>query len=73
MYYCVEIGEFYKEPKEDTMPGERRKPVRHEDNLRPEGDFYQRPTQEAPLKGDRADIKRPVDNLKPEGNRFLFY
>jgi len=54
-----------------VTPGERAKPIRQGDNLRPEGEFYERPRQGAPLKGDRADIKKPVDNLRPEGTSFL--
>lgn len=60
-------GDFYKKPKEDVLQGERAKPVKYGDNLKPEGDFYDRPQKQAPLKGERADIKKPVDNLKPEG------
>jgi hypothetical protein len=48
-------------------PVERSKPIRHVDNLRPEGEFTRYPTKGAPLKGDRAEVKRPVDNLKMEG------
>lgn len=53
--------------KASVQPGERRQPAKKPDNLHPEGEFYQRPDQGAPLRGDRADIKKPVDNLRPEG------
>lgn len=61
------IGEFYKPLKESVQPGEKAKPIRQSDNLHPEGEFYQRPDQGAPLRGDRADVKKPIDNLRPEG------
>ena len=61
------LGTFYKKPLQEIKPGERPKPIRHEDNLRPEGEFTKRPTQDSPLKGERADVKRPTDNLKMEG------
>lgn len=64
------LGDFYQKPKEDFGPGERAKPVRQVDNLFPEGQFYERPQQAAPLKGDRADIRKPHDNLKPEGEFY---
>jgi len=31
------------------------------------GDFYRKPTEEAPLHGDRASIVRHEDHLKMEG------
>lgn len=61
------VGDFYQRPKQGPVIGERSRPIRQEDNLHPEGDFYDRPQHAAPLKGDRADIKKPIDNLKPEG------
>ncbi len=61
------LGDFYQKPKEQLVNGERAKPIRQTDNLHPEGQFYDRPQQAAPLKGDRADIRKPSDNLKPEG------
>jgi hypothetical protein len=67
----VFAGDFYQRPKDQHMNGERAKPIRQEDNLHPEGAFYGRPQQGAPLKGDRAEVKRPVDNLKTEGNYNL--
>ena len=67
-YHFDYLGEFYKKPKEQVPVGERSKPIRQSDNLYPEGEFMDRPTQQAPMRGDRADVKRPQDNLKSEGS-----
>ncbi|XP_058056667.1 uncharacterized protein LOC131208041 [Anopheles bellator] len=48
------------------LPGERPKPVRHDDNLRPEGDF-ERPEKSPFRPAERPKQKRPEDNLKTEG------
>lgn len=71
-YICdyMITGDFYQRPKESLQPGERAKPIRQGDNLHPEGQFYDRPQQAAPLKGDRADIRKPQDNLRPEGDFY---
>ena len=45
----------------------RRHAAHFEDNLKMEGQFYQRPKESAPLKGERAPVKKPEDNLHPEG------
>jgi len=53
---------------EEAPKGERRQPIRHKDNLYPEGQHYSPEKAPAPGPGDRANIKKPVDNLKtPEG------
>lgn len=72
IHACKTIGDFYQRPKEQVVPGEKAKPVRQTDNLHPEGQFYDRPQQAAPMKGDRADIRKPQDNLKPEGTCTFF-
>ena len=41
--------------------------IKHEDNLRPEGDFSKRPEDNwAP--GERAPVVKRPDNLRPEGD-----
>ncbi|XP_020289920.1 titin isoform X3 [Pseudomyrmex gracilis] len=64
-------GEFAKRtlhtPKK-VEPAERRTPIKHEDNLQPEGDFYIVPKDDfTPKRGDRVPVKKPQDNLRPEG------
>lgn len=63
-------GDFVGERRTDYVAtrGERAPVKRPEDNLRPEGEFYGRPKEEAPKRGERMPIKRPQDNLKPEGD-----
>ena len=55
--------------------GDRAPVVRRPDNLRPEGDFPDRPHDQAP-KGERAPVVRRPDNLVMEGEfigMFFFY
>jgi hypothetical protein len=37
LIWSMFIGDFTQKPKGDTLKGERRTPIRHGDNLRPEG------------------------------------
>ena len=48
-------------------PIERTKAITQSDNLYPEGEFYDRKVEAAPLKGEKYPASKPVDNLKPEG------
>ena len=52
---------------EEAPKGERRSPIRHKDNLFPEGKFYSPDKSPTPGPGDRADVKKPKDNLRLEG------
>lgn len=63
-------GEFTGERRTDYVAtrGERAPVRKPQDNLKPEGDFFGRPKEEAPTHGERAPIRRPQDNLRPEGD-----
>ena len=52
--------------------GRRPEPKKHDDNLRPEGDFYAPKPGEAP-RGERAPIQRHPDNLTVQwAEEFLY-
>uniref|UniRef100_A0A182F5Y4 Uncharacterized protein n=1 Tax=Anopheles albimanus TaxID=7167 RepID=A0A182F5Y4_ANOAL len=48
------------------IKGERPKPIRHEDNLKPEGQFYT-PERQGYTPGERVQPIKHDDNLRPEG------
>jgi hypothetical protein len=60
-------GEFYKRPVEEAPKGDRRSPIKHKDNLFPEGQFYSPEKAPAPGPGDRGEVRKPKDNLRLEG------
>lgn len=62
-------GEFYQRPKEDLRPGEKSKPIRHEDNLHLEGQFYDKKVEEW-RRGERADIIVHEDEIHINKGRF---
>ncbi|KAG5317371.1 TXND2 protein, partial [Pseudoatta argentina] len=49
-------GDFERPEKKPIGPAERRSPIKHSDNLKPEV-----------VKGERMDVVKHRDNLKPEG------
>jgi len=64
------LGKFYDKPKQEApKKGDRADIKRPEDNLRPEGDFYRRPKEGAPVGEKRSPIKQH-DNLYPEGKFY---
>ncbi|KAL0102066.1 hypothetical protein PUN28_018543 [Cardiocondyla obscurior] len=61
-------GEFAKRFPKKVEPAERRTPIKHEDNLRPEGEMEVSPKDDYKyVNGERVEVRRHEDHLRMEG------
>ncbi len=63
------LGDFERPAKPQFSTAERPKPIKYDDNLKPEGEFYS-PEKSTFKPGERPTAKRPTDNLRPEGEFY---